>query len=154
MNRNLRSGPLTMAIKSNTSNEIYTGRYHTRPLDRFRQFHRRGRLTGVRRSIVFVNAAHYKNANRHPASIYCPTVAPTFRLQPRRPVVRFLHVSGMWLFSTKERGPSCTLFPAPLSACDFVYSSTVRMVAVPVGGDWTKTTRCEHALGEGMTTAS
>jgi len=87
-------------------------------------------LTDVGRSVAFVNALRHKNAAQRPVACQCflqgLPVAPSPRLQPSRPMLRFMHGSGMWLVMTKARGPARVLFSAPLSACDRSSSTVSR----------------------------
>jgi hypothetical protein len=93
-------------------------------------------LTGVGQSVAFVNALHHKNAAQRPIACQCflqgLTVAPSPRLQPSHPMLRFMHGSGMWLVLTKARGPARVLFPAPLSACDRSSSTVSQYGVVPL----------------------
>lgn len=154
-------------MRSNIFNDIPTGRYRTRTVDCFRQFHRRGRLTDFYRSIAFVNAPHHKNATQRPAACSlspfpaCPagcSHGPGCIVDaPSHPMERFMHPSGMWLAMTKERGPGRILFPALLSACHRSSPTVSRSmrgafacggVSCPVEGSWTKTFHRERALDD------
>jgi hypothetical protein len=93
-------------------------------------------LTGVGQSVAFVNALHHKNAAQRPIACQCflqgLTVAPSPRLQPSHPMLRFMHGSGMWLVLTKARGPA----RVPLSQFhSMVWYLCLRENILSCGGD-------------------
>lgn len=123
---NLRSGFLTMAIKSNISNNFHTGCYHTpnsRLVSSIPSPWKAGRCWIIQR---FRRHCSLQECDPAPGGLSTSPAGPggyshvlvASKISPSHPVVRFMHPSGMWLVSTKERGPGRIPFTAPLSACN------------------------------------
>ena len=115
-----------MAIKSNISNNFHTGCYHTpksRLVSSIPSPWKAGRCWIIQR---FRRHCSLQECDLAPGGLSTSPAGPggyshvlvASKISPSHPVVRFMHPSGMWLVSTKERGPGRILFPTPLSACD------------------------------------
>ena len=152
---NLRSGFLTMAIKSNISNNFHTGCYHTpksRLVSSIPSPWKAGRCWIIQR---FRRHCSLQECDPAPGGLSTSPAGPggyshvlvASKISPSHPVVRFMPPSGMWLDSTKERGPGRIPFT--------VHSSIVRLQSLPVyssmltllvrgylayGGEWDKDT--------------